>query len=206
VAGLTYAQVYALARGAGLSPQQAITATAISGQEVNGDDVSATTIDPTQLGDLRLVDAKWGPSVGLWQIRTLKAETGTGRSRDINILRDPVQNARAMFEISSGGSNWGPWSTYSDGSYRQHLAAATAAAAGDAGKPIAPKPTPTYPVGNQTVTVADGNSPFDVDLNLGPLSKPVEGLVKAAGPILLGTLIVSCGVALVVVGLWKATK
>lgn len=195
---LTYAQVYALARGAGLSPQQAITATAIAAAE--------SSLNPSAMGDTTITNATWGPSVGLWQIRTLKAETGTGRSRDVNVLTDPTQNARAMFDISSGGSNWGPWSTYTSGAYQQYVAAATAAAAGDAGKPIAPKPSATYPAGTQGVTVADGNSPFDVDLNLGPLSGPVEGLVKAAGPILLGTLIVSCGVALVVVGLWKATK
>ncbi|NUP79752.1 MAG: hypothetical protein HOV96_19625 [Nonomuraea sp.] len=204
MAALTYAQVYALARGTGLSQQQAIVATAIAGAETNGPSVGLP-MDPTKLGDTGITTATWGPSVGLWQIRTLKAETGTGRSRDINILTDPVQNARAMFEISSGGNNWGPWSTYGDGKYRAHMAAATAAAAGDSGKPIAPKPTPTYPAGN-TVTVADGKSPFDVDLNLGPLGRPVEGLVKAAGPILLGTLVVTAGVALVVVGLWKATK
>lgn len=195
---LTYAQVYALARGAGLSPQQAVTATAIAAAE--------SSLNPSAMGDTTITNATWGPSVGLWQIRTLKSQTGTGRSRDLNILTDPVQNARAMFEISSGGSNWGPWSTYTGGAYRQYLAAATAAAAGDNSSIISPKPTPTYPASVQGVTVADGKSPFDVDISLGPLSKPIEGLIKAAGPILLGSLVVAGGVALVVIGLWKAAK
>ena len=198
---LTYAQVYALARGTGLSPQQAVTATAIAAAE--------SSLNPAVMGDTTITNGTWGPSVGLWQIRTLKAQTGTGRSRDINILTDPTQNARAMFEISSGGSNWGPWSTYTSGAYRQYLAAATAAASGDTNTTIAPKPTPTYPAsvqGGTGVTVADGKSPFDVDVNLGPLSKPIEGLIKAAGPILLGSLVVAGGVALVVIGLWKAAK
>jgi len=200
---LTYAQVFALARGAGLTPQQAIVATAISGAEVNGPTVGIP-LDPAALGDTDRTTAKWGPSVGLWQIRTLKAETGTGRSRDINILKDPVQNARSMFAISSGGRDWSPWTTYNGENYRKHLPYATAAAGG--ATTTAPTPSsPTYPV-DQGVTVADGNSPFDVDVNLGPLSGPVEGLIKAAGPIMLGTLIVGCGVALVVVGLWKAAK
>lgn len=200
---LTYAQVYALALSTGLTPQQAITATAISGQEVNGDRVGAP-LDPAAVGDTDRETAKWGPSVGLWQIRTLRAETGTGRSRDINTLRDPLQNARAMFEISSGGRDWSPWSTYNDGKYRKHLAAATAAATGQA-LPTTPTTTPTYPASLQGVTVAEGKSPFDIDLHLGPLSGPAEGLVKAAGPIVLGSLVVAAGVALVVVGLWKAT-
>lgn len=200
---LTYAQVYALARAAGLDHNKAIVATAISGQEVNGDRIGQP-INPGAVGDVRLADATWGPSVGLWQIRTLKAETGTGRSRDINILTNPQQNARAMAEISANGTNWSPWSTYNDDLYRHHLAAATAAAGGS-GTPVPPIASPTYPAG-QTVTVANGNSPFDVNVNLGPLSGPVEGLIKAAGPILLGSLIVAGGVALVIVGLSKAAK
>lgn len=201
---LSYAQVYALALASGLTPQQAITATAISGQEVNGDAIGQP-INPAAVGDERLVTATWGPSIGLWQIRTLKAETGTGRARDINILTNPQQNARAMAEISAKGTNWTPWSTYNDGSYRHHLAAATAAAKGGSGTTPAPIVSATYPAG-QTVTVANGNSPFDVDVKLGPLSGPVEGLIKAAGPILLGSLIVAGGVALVIVGLSKAAK
>lgn len=201
---LTYAQVYALARGAGLDQRKAITATAIAGAETNGPSVGVP-LDPAKLGDTDRTTAKWGPSVGLWQIRTLKAETGTGRSRDINILKDPVQNARSMFDISSGGRDWSPWTTYNGENYRKHLPYATAAAGGST-TTTAPTPSPTYPVNSGRVTVADGNSPFDVDVNLGPLSGPMEGLIKAAGPIMLGALIVSGGVALVVVGLWKAAK
>lgn len=201
---LTYAQVYALALASGLTPQQAITATAISGAEVNGKDVGLP-INPAAVGDVKLANATWGPSVGLWQVRTLKAETGTGRARDINILTNPQQNARAMAEISAKGTNWSPWSTYNDGLYRLHLPAATAAAKGAPGTTSPPIVSATYPAG-QTVTVANGNSPFDVDVDLGPLSGPVEGLIKAAGPILLGSLIVAGGVALVILGLSKAAK
>lgn len=201
---LSYAQVYALALAAGLTPQQAITATAISGAEVNGKAVGLP-INPAAVGDVKLANATWGPSVGLWQVRTLKAETGTGRARDINLLTNPQQNARAMAEISAKGTNWTPWSTYNDGLYRLHLAAATAAAGG-AGTTSPPIVSATYPAAGQSVTVANGNSPFDVDVHLGPLSGPVEGLIKAAGPILLGSLIVAGGVALVIVGLSKAAK
>jgi hypothetical protein len=200
---LTYGQVYALARSTGLTHDQAITATAVSGAEVNGD-APAATIRTDAVGDVGLQNAKWGPSVGLWQIRSLKAETGTGRSRDVVQLKDPSFNARAMYEISSAGRDWSPWSTYNDGKYRKHLAAATTAAGGATS--TLPD-SPTYPAkGGPAVTVAQGNSPFDIDVNLGPLSGPIEGLVKAAGPIALGSLIVAGGVALVVVGIWRTAK
>jgi hypothetical protein len=193
----TYAQVYALARGTGLSQQQAIIATAIAAAE--------SGLNPAAVGDTSLTNATWGPSVSLWQVRTLKADTGTGRNRDIQLVSQPGPNARAMYEISNGGRSWSPWSTYNDEKYRDFIAAATAAAGGSTGATPAPIASATYPTG-QTVTVANGNSPFDIDVKLGPLSGPVEGLIKAAGPIVLGSLIVAGGVTLVIVGLAKAAK
>lgn len=196
---LTYAQVYALARSTGLSSDQAITATAIAAAE--------SGLNPDAVGDTSLTNATWGPSVSLWQVRTLKADTGTGRNRDINLVRGAAANARAMFEISSGGRNWSPWSTYNSGSYKKFLPQAQAAAGTGGGSTSTPDVnSPTYPLRGTTVTVADGKSPFDVNVNLGPLSGPVEGLIEAAGPIMLGGLIVAGGCALVVVGLSKAAK
>lgn len=66
--------------------------------------------DPGKVGDLSLQTAKWGPSIGLWQIRSLKAEQGKGTTRDADRLKDPMANARAMVEISKSGADWGPWS------------------------------------------------------------------------------------------------
>ncbi len=63
-------------------------------------------------GDLALQNATWGPSIGLWQIRSLKAESGKGTVRDATRLKDPAFNAKAMFAISNGGKNWGPWTTW----------------------------------------------------------------------------------------------
>jgi hypothetical protein len=65
--------------------------------------------DPAHLGDLSLQTGTWGPSVGLWQIRSLKAEKGKGTTRDQDKLSDPAANARAMMEISNSGSSWSPW-------------------------------------------------------------------------------------------------
>lgn len=102
-----------LAKEAGFRGVSLIQAVAIAGAESNYSD-GAT-------GDTTITDAKWGPSVGRWQIRSLKAETGTGQWRDANRLRDPAFNARAAYAISAGGSNWSPWSTYTNGTYRRHL-------------------------------------------------------------------------------------
>lgn len=67
---------------------------------------------------------KWGPSVGLWQIRTLRdpaAWGGNDRLRDLDELRDPVAQARAAFAISKGGTDWTPWSTWRNGSHTAYL-------------------------------------------------------------------------------------
>jgi|GEM_PF-1970252 len=71
-------------------------------------------------------------SYGLWQINML-GSMGPARRRQFGIssnsqLYDPVINARAMFAISSGGSNWRPWTVYTSGRYRAHLGEATNAA------------------------------------------------------------------------------
>lgn len=79
------------------------------------------------MGDTTITTGTWGPSIGLWQIRSLKAETGTGGTRDANKLKDPEFNARSMVAVSGGGTNWRPWSVYTSGAYRNHLPAAKAA-------------------------------------------------------------------------------
>jgi hypothetical protein len=124
VTTLSYAQAYQLATSVGLGHSAAVTATAIAAAE------SGLRTDAT--GDVALEDRTWGPSLGLWQIRSLKAQSGTGQSRDATKLKDPTFNARAMASISSGGTNFSPWSTYNSGAYRTHLAKAQAAAGGSA--------------------------------------------------------------------------
>jgi hypothetical protein len=113
VAVLTYSQVYALAREAGLNPAAAVIATAIAKAE------SGLRTDVE--GDVGIQTDKWGPSIGLWQIRSVKAEWGRGTSRDGSRLKDPAFNARSMVEISGGGTNWRPWSVFLHDSYRKFL-------------------------------------------------------------------------------------
>lgn len=125
MAQLDAVQVYALAREAGLPRDAAIIATAIAKGE-SGHRTDA-------VGDTSLTNATWGPSIGLWQVRSLRSHTGTGKARDGERLANPTFNAESMATISNGGRNWSPWTVYKTGAYRQHLPEARAAA-GTAGE------------------------------------------------------------------------
>ena len=109
---LTPAQVYSLAQEAGLGRMEAAMATAIAGAE------SGFRTDA--MGDTTIQTGTWGPSVGLWQVRSLKAQFGTGGVRDASRLTDPKFNAASMVAISGGGKNWKPWSTYTSGAYKKY--------------------------------------------------------------------------------------
>jgi hypothetical protein len=110
---LTPGQIYALAIDVGLSADKALVATAVALAESGG--------RTDAVGDVALQDAKWGPSIGLWQIRSLKEQSGTGGPRDATRLKDPRFNAQAMRAISGNGQSFNPWSTYKDGAYKKQI-------------------------------------------------------------------------------------
>lgn len=195
---LTVPQVYALARSVGLDHERAIVATAIQWSEDEDHDTAA-------IGDQGLQDDKWGPSVGLWQIRSLKAQQGTGGERDASRLTDPQFNARSMFSISNGGRNFAPWSTYSNNAYLTHIPAVRAAVGDGTGAPASGYEAVSS-TSSDAVTASVGRSPFDVNLHLGPVGKPLEGAISAAGPIALAAVILLGGVGLVVIGLYQGAK
>jgi hypothetical protein len=67
-------------------------------------------------------------------------------------LYNPVLNAQAAYAISSGGTNFNPWSTFIYGTYKTYLAQAATLAASVSGSPPASTPAPpssslpsTYP-------------------------------------------------------------
>lgn len=102
-------------RGTGL-----ITAIAIA--------IAESDLDPLAVGDVSLQTDKWGPSIGLFQIRSLKpAYLYMEPVRDATKLTDAAYNARAAFIISKKGTNFGPWSTFTQNIYTQHIAAASEA-------------------------------------------------------------------------------
>lgn len=77
-------------------------------------------------GDIAIQDATWGPSIGMFQIRSLKAELGRGTTRDQNANYDPLTNAKHAIEIvggnlvttgsfgrrNGGNKGWGHWSVW----------------------------------------------------------------------------------------------
>lgn len=109
---LSMVDVAGLAYDAGLrNPAKIAQAVAIASAESGR--------DPARLGDTgrageRTADGRhWGPSVGLWQIRSITEERGKGTTRDGDALKNPAHNAKAMVEISGSGGNWSPWSVTS---------------------------------------------------------------------------------------------
>jgi hypothetical protein len=126
--------VYADLIAVGFDPQSATTMVAIAGAESGYDDQAQ--------GDLGLQDANWGPSFGLFQVRTLKGQTGTGSNRDITRLASSdLEQAKAAYAISSGGRDFTPWSTFTSGAYQGFLGTAQASAAGATGGGDGPFPT-----------------------------------------------------------------
>lgn len=129
MAWLSASEVAGYARAGGLTDPEAVaTATAIAGWE-GSPHPGESGGNTNAMGDVHLEDGTWGPSMGLWQVRSLRKDTGTGRSRDFRALSDPLFNARSMMEISKGGTDWGPWTIYRTGAYRKNLEAARQAAA-----------------------------------------------------------------------------
>lgn len=55
------------------------------------------------------------------QQRKLATKTGP---RDARKLFDPAFNARSTYELSNGGADWSPWTTYKKGTYAKYLNAA----------------------------------------------------------------------------------
>jgi hypothetical protein len=118
----TPAELYRSLRNAGFGRAAAITMVAVGMGESGGND--------TAIGDESLQDSTWGPSVGAWQVRTLKSQTGTGGTRDIVWLNGNLDNeATASYQISSGGVDFTPWTVYKNGSYNNYLSTAQQAAA-----------------------------------------------------------------------------
>lgn len=107
---LTYAQIRAYASAAGAA--NADLAAAVAMAESSGNANAHNAIPPDD-------------SYGLWQINML-GSLGTSRRKSLGIssnsqLYDPGTNARAMVQISSGGSNFSAWSTYTSGAYKKYL-------------------------------------------------------------------------------------
>jgi nucleoid-associated protein YgaU len=117
---LTQQQVVDLAIKAGFTPENAQIASAIALCEApfTIDHVPHANFDA--IGDQQLADAKWGFSYGAFQIRSLRADKGTGRWRDELKLVDPLFNTKAARQIKLS-QGWTAWTTYKNGQYEAFL-------------------------------------------------------------------------------------
>jgi hypothetical protein len=111
---LSVPELYALARRAGLSPANAVTAAAIAEAESSG---RSWVTSPNPDG---------GTNVGPWQLDT---PGGGGAGYTVEELQNPWTNAQAMAKASKNGTDWSTWATYASGAYDAFLTSASQAAA-----------------------------------------------------------------------------
>jgi murein DD-endopeptidase MepM/ murein hydrolase activator NlpD len=139
------------------------------------------------MGDIKLQDEKWGPSVGLFQIRSLKDwKKYNDPYRDVKRLPNPSYNAQAAFKKSKGGNNWNPWTTYTHGTFLKHLAEADSMAKqAGVGGPVEGVNLPSGFSGNSggsatnTMVIAGGKS-GTVNINLNMNVTIAQGSVQEA--------------------------
>jgi murein DD-endopeptidase MepM/ murein hydrolase activator NlpD len=138
------------------------------------------------VGDVGLQDSKWGPSIGLFQIRSLKHwQQYNDPYRDASRLPNPNYNAQAAWAKSSNGRSFKAWSTYTSGSFLKHLSEAdTMAKQVGVGGPAAGVNLPSNfsPAGamnNQSITISGGRSGTgNVTVNLHMNVKIAHGSVQ----------------------------
>ena len=67
------------------------------------------------VGDNYVIAGLYAPSCGLMQIRTLAGRPSCDE------LKDPKVNMEWAWKISNQGTNWTPWSVYTNGKYLRYL-------------------------------------------------------------------------------------
>jgi hypothetical protein len=112
---MSLAELRALATQAGFTGSDIKIAAAVAMAESKG--------DPVIIGDQHLVDHKWGPSIGLFQIRSLKHPGQFSPPDALRVeakLKDPLYNAKTAKAIKDA-HDWKQWSTFTNGAYKQHM-------------------------------------------------------------------------------------
>jgi len=190
-------QVYDDLRAAGFDAHGALIMTAIAGAE-SGYSTSAR-------GDLALQSGTWGPSYGLFQVRTVKGDTGTGKARDINWLSaDPANQAEAAYQISRGGQDFSPWSVYGSGAYKKFIDQANKAAGDESDDGPFPTIGPDWLPWNWAADA--GNTAVDQAQALtGQALTGARNIALEGAFVLLGLAVVAAG-AYLWVGGWSGIK
>jgi LysM repeat protein len=138
----TQAQVRSLAQSVGFTAAQAEIAAAIAMAESLTFKDGKQYADFSKVGDIALQNETYGPSYGAWQVRSLKAQWGTGLVRDGSRLPDPTFNAKSALAIFRS-QGWNAWSTYTSGAYKGYMLDAVY------------NPKPVLPAGTYMVTGGD---------------------------------------------------
>lgn len=115
MAHLSAVQIARHAYRAGFRAHALTTAVAVALAESNGDPTAHNAVPPDN-------------SYGLWQVNMIGA-LGPDRRQEFGLksndqLFNPDRNAHAAWEISDHGHDFRPWSTFTNGAYTSHLAAA----------------------------------------------------------------------------------
>lgn len=113
-ATLSPVQIGALAYNAGIISAGALALSIAIAMAESGGKVSVTH-----------TNANGSTDYGLWQING-RAHPQYDPAKLVSIAS---YNASAMFAISNAGTDWGPWTTFTSGAFKQYLAQANTAAA-----------------------------------------------------------------------------
>lgn len=116
MAKYTREQIIELLRSAGIPEADIPTMAGIALAESSG--------NTDAQGDQKLANDKWGNSVGLFQIRSLRDPSkysGVDKLRDATKLEDPIFNAKAAWAISKQGKDFTPWTTFNEGTYQKYM-------------------------------------------------------------------------------------
>jgi hypothetical protein len=199
MAKLTPGQIYNAARSAGFGPASAVVMTMISLAESNGGDPNAHCHNcfPGITEDSR----------GLWQINVDAHPDMAGWN-----LYDPKTNARAAYSVSSGGKNFTPWSTYTNGAYLSHSSEvyrSLGITAGAQPPASAPGGVPSGGAGLADSS-SDGSSIQSAGLGvlnpLGLFGGLKSSVAQDVGKVAITGSFVLAGIALAVAGFWKGVQ
>lgn len=181
-----YAQLEGLWTQAGGPPQVANVAAAVAMAESGGNSTATC------------VDSNGSVDRGLWQINSVHGAQST---------YDIMGNARAAVNISSQGRNWGPWTTFGSGAYRQFLQGNVPP---DLTAPINGTNAAANQPGGTQLLSAQTQDAFNI-FGLSPTAEPIVkaimgGILNPIIQIFGGVLGIGAGGMLMILGFWLTIR
>lgn len=148
-------QIASVAAGAGFSGDALVISIAVALAESSG--------NPLVINYLGCV--------GLWQVYQ-SVHAAEHPNWTTSWLQNPANNAAAAYVLSSGGANWRPWETFTNGMYVAHLSEAAAAAGAPDGTGV---PTGNGPGGGSGGFTGWGGSGPALGLSTFELTSTFDG-------------------------------